>query len=296
VVPSIRRLTGVALLLGLVTAGCGGDDARSADNDGKIEVVASFYPIAAAVQQVGGAGVAVTNLTPAGSEPHDLELTSRQVDDIEDADAVFVLGRDFQPAIEDAASQRSDHTVNLLDELNTHTKDPHVWLDPILYERVVDLVERKLAAVDPSHAATYASNAERFKREIHAVDDRYVAGLAACDRRTIVTAHEAFGRLARRYELEQQGVAGVAPDQEPSGRRMAELADLVDREGVTTIFTEELVSPKVAEALAREAGGARTEVLNPLEGLTNDEVAAGYNWVTVMDSNLAKLRTALNCR
>ena len=294
--PSICRLTGAALLVGLVVAGCGVNDAESADKDRTIDVVASFFPVAEAVQEVGGAGVAVTNLTPAGSEPHDLELRSRQVDDIEDADAVFVLGHDFQPAVEDAASQRSDETVKLLDELKTDTKDPHVWLDPVLYARVVDVVERKLAAVDPNHAATYAANATRFKREIQAVDDRYVAGLAECGRRTIVTAHDAFGRLARRYGLEQEGVAGIAPDQEPSGRRMAELADLVDREGVTTIFTEELVSPKVADAVAREAGGVRTEVLNPLEGLTNDEVEAGYNWVTVMDSNLAKLRAALNCR
>jgi len=110
-----------------------------------------------------------------------------------------------------------------------------------------------------------------------------------------VTAHEAFGRLARRYGLRQQGAAGISPDAEPDAKRIAQLVDLVKRNGVTTVFTEELVSPRIAQTLAREAG-VHTETLNPLEGLTDRELRQGDDYVTVMDSNLAKLRQALGCR
>jgi zinc transport system substrate-binding protein len=294
--PRCVRTVAAALVVGFACSACRAGNGGSERRDGSYDVVAAFYPIAEAVSQVGGDRVTVHNLTPAGAEPHDLELTPDDVDAIEDARSVFVLGHGFQPALEDSAEQRNDHTVSLLDELSTETDDPHVWLDPVLYARIVDAVERELAAIDPRHAATYEQNAERYKRVIASVGARYQAGLAHCDRRTIVTAHEAFGHLARRYHLDQEGIAGVAPDQEPSAKRMAELADLVDREGVTTIFTEELVSPRVADALAREAGGVRTAVLNPLEGLRDEEVRAGDSWVSVMDSNLAKLRHALGCR
>jgi zinc transport system substrate-binding protein len=117
----------------------------------------------------------------------------------------------------------------------------------------------------------------------------------ACKRRTIVTAHEAFGHVVARYHLDQQGIAGISPDQEPSAKRLAELADLVRRTGTTAIFTEELVSPRVADALAREAGGVRTETLNPLEGLSAAEQEAGDDWASIMRDNLTKLRTALGC-
>jgi zinc transport system substrate-binding protein len=124
---------------------------------------------------------------------------------------------------------------------------------------------------------------------------RYRDGLAHCARRLIVTAHEAFGYLARRYGLRQEGVAGLSPDAEPDPERIAQLTDLARREGVTVVFTEELVSPRIADTLAREAG-VHTDVLNPLEGLTDRERRAGANYITVMDDNLRKLRTALDCK
>ena len=141
--------------------------------------------------------------------------------------------------------------------------------------------------------AKFAANAARFRTELDALDARFRTGLGDCEHDTIVTAHEAFGYLARAYGLEQEGVAGISPDAEPDARRLAELADLVEERGITTVFTEELVSPRIAQTLAREAGGVRTEVLNPLEGLTPEEIEANDTYITVMDENLAKLRAAL---
>jgi zinc transport system substrate-binding protein len=258
--------------------------------------VAAFYPVAAAAQAVGGDCVAVTNLTPAGAEPHDLELTPADVDTIEDAKVAFVMGDGFQPAVEAAADRRDGPTVELLPRLGAgSSSDPHVWLDPLLYSKLVDHVRVALRRALPKCATAMDRNAARYQQTIAAVGRDYETALDDCKRQVIVTAHEAFGHLAKRYGLEQQGIAGVAPDQEPDASRIADLADLVRREDVTTIFTEELVSPKVASALAREAGGVRTETLNPLEGLTEREQERGDDWASVMRANLTKLTRALGC-
>ncbi len=178
--------------------------------------------------------------------------------------------------------------------LRAATRDPHIWLDPVRMKSIVRRVQRALVKVDPSGRAVYARNADRFVTELDALDARYTKGLATCARKVIVTAHEAFGYLASRYGLRQEGVAGLSPDAEPDAQRLGRLADLVKRLGVTTVFTEELVSPRIADTLAREAG-VKTDTLNPLEGLTDQEISRGANYVTVMDQNLVKLRRALGC-
>jgi zinc transport system substrate-binding protein len=300
---------GLALLTGaaLVLAACGGDD-DAASADGRVDVVAAFYPLAEAVRQVGGDAVHVTDLTPAGAEPHDLELTPGQVDELEGAHLVVAMGHDFQPALEDIAGRRdADETVFVLDDLSidagdksveeggANALDPHVWLDPELMQEIVATVAGALGRIDPERAQSYAANAQQYSEELAALDQEYAQGLAHCERDEIVTAHEAFGWLAKRYGLEQHAIAGIAPDQEPSADRIAELSDLAEKDGVTTIFTETLVSPRVAETLAREAGGLKSETLNPLEGLTDDEIERGADYVSVMRDNLASLREALGC-
>jgi zinc transport system substrate-binding protein len=273
---------------------------------GPRKVVASFYPVAYAAQRVGGNRVDVTNLTPAGAEPHDLELTPDQIDKILDADVVLTMGHRFQPAVEKAAEQRDRPTVSLLDQLpigagsknveegNSQALDPHVWLDPVLMQGIVHDVQRALTKADPKGAAVYRRNAQRFTTELQALDTRYRTGLSHCARHVVVTAHEAFGYLASRYGLRQEGVAGLSPDAEPDARRIAQLTDLVRKEHVTVVFTETLVSPRIANTLAREAG-VKTEVLNPLEGLSDAQTKKGATYVTVMDENLGKLRHALAC-
>jgi zinc transport system substrate-binding protein len=279
----------------------------AAASDGKVGVAAAFYPVAFAAQQVGGKRVDVTNLTPAGAEPHDLELTSDQVDDLLDAKVAFVLGGGFQPAVEDAAARRDDGAVELLPKLvDTQGKkvaeegeeggvDPHVWLDPVLMSQLVGEVENGLAAADPKGATTYERNARALQDKLAALDARYRQRLTGCARDLLVTSHDAFGYLAMRYGLRQEGVAGLSPDDEPDAARLGELAELARDEGVTTVFTEETVSPRIARTLARDAGGLRTQVLSPLESLTKKERDAKANYFTVMDANLDKVANALGC-
>jgi zinc transport system substrate-binding protein len=299
-----RGLVSVVLAVAIGVAGCATRGGPGATR-GKLAVVAAFYPVAEAAQRVGGRRVAVQNLTPAGAEPHDLELTTKEVDSIDGARLVVVMGRDFQPAVEKAAKQRNGPTLVLLDKLirakgkkveegKAGALDPHVWLDPTLMAGIVDQVRQALVKADPAHGSELAANAGAYRAKLAQLDARYRTGLAHCARKVIVTAHEAFGYLARRYGLRQQGVAGISPDQEPDPQRLAALTDLVKRDGITVVFTEALVSPKIAQTLARESG-VKTDVLNPLEGLTPREVSAGKDYISVMDDNLGRLRRALGC-
>lgn len=268
----------IVLVLLLTAAACAGDSST----DGT-KVVASFYPLAEAARQVGGDEVAVADLTPSGTEPHDLELTPDQVADVEDASLAVVLGGGFQPAVEEVAERREGPTVVVLtgDEV-----DPHVWLDPARMKAIVEEVRDALLELDPG--GPYRVNAKAYSVELDELDAEFEAGLANCERDLLVSAHEAFGALAERYGLRQEGISGVEPDAEPDPQRLDELADLVEEEGVTTIFTEALVSPAVAETLAREVG-VETAVLDPLESIDDGD------YLSVMRSNLAVLQEALGC-
>jgi zinc transport system substrate-binding protein len=299
-------MTLAALLPAIVLTATGCGSSGTGATGGTVTVVASFYPLAEAAQRVGGSAVSVANLTPAGVEPHDLELDPNQIEAIGTADVVLYLGSGFQPAVEDAVEQAGGTAVDLLEGMpvrkgisesggNDTVTDPHVWLDPTLMSRIVDRTEAALAQSDPSHADSFASNAHAYRQELAALDEEFRTGLASCQRDLLVTSHAAFGYLAYRYGLRQEAISGLSPEAEPDPKRLAELAQLVRANGVTTIFTEELVSPAVAETLAREVGVV-TAVLNPLESLTVEEAAAGEGYASVMRHNLSLLRQALGCR
>jgi zinc transport system substrate-binding protein len=294
-------LTLLAVAAATLVAGCGGDDeAGSGEN-----VVAAFYPIAYAAERVAP-GATVENLTPPGAEPHDLELSPRDVEAVKDADVVLYLGDEFMPALEDAV-QGEDTAVDLLageqlrkgpeahghgggsESDGEHAEetglDPHVWLDPMRYAAIV----RKVAT-----AVGGSESANELVAELEKLDAELRRGLATCARREIVTSHAAFGYLADAYGLTQIPLTGVSPEAEPSAKAIQGLVEEVEEEGATTVFFETLVSPKLAETVAREAG-ADTAVLNPLEGLTEDQIDEGADYFSIMRENLAALRKALGC-
>jgi zinc transport system substrate-binding protein len=271
-------------------AGCGG----SGHDSSKEQVVAAFYPLAWAAEQVGGSAVEVENLTPPGAEPHDIELTPRDVEDVQAADLVLYLGHGFQPALEKAVENRSGPSIDLLSGQHLTsapeneeglTADPHVWLDPIRFSQMVIAVGK---ALERNEAAA------RLARRLQQLDAEYKSGLADCRRHEIVTSHAAFGYLARRYGLRQIALTGLNPEAEPTAKDLLRLIAEVKATGATTVFFEALVSPRLAQTVARESG-AMTAVLDPLEGLTKDEVAAGDDYLSVMGANLATLRRALGC-
>ncbi len=282
----IVLFSGVLVATGGLLAGC-----RSGGGSGGEQIVAAFYPLAYAAEQVAGGKVDVRNLTPAGAEPHDLELTPGDVRDVDRAKLVLYLGDGFMPGLETALKERSGPSVDLLPAARAGVGeglagDPHVWLDPVRYAAMVHAIGRVLG----DEAA-----ANSLERRLDRLDAEYRRGLGDCARRQLVTSHAAFGYLAERYRLEQVPLEGLTPEAEPSARAIARLVDLVRESGATTVFFETLVSPKLAETVAREAD-VRTAVLDPLEGLTDGEAVAGASYFTVMRANLAALQKALGCR
>ena len=274
----------VAVTTALLTSACSG---KTGD---KHAIVAAFYPLAFAAEQIGG-GTAVDNLTPPGAEPHDLELSPGDVRRVIDARLVVYLGRGFQPALERALEQRSGPSVDVLKGQRLSTDptgalDPHVWLDPVRFAVIAEAIAGALG--DPARAAP-------FVKRLKTLDAEFRRGLSQCRRSELVTTHAAFGYLAERYGLQQVPLTGLTPEVEPSAADLASLVHEVERSGATTIFTEPLVSPRLAETIAREAG-ITTATLNPIEGLTGAQSDAGDDYFSLMRANLAALRKALGCR
>ncbi len=283
VIGTLIALLVAGAVVALATSGNGGETSSSGS-----DVVAAFYPIAFAAAQIDPAAE-VENLTPPGAEPHDLEVTPQDVRDLQAADLVLLMGDGFQPQLEKAADAgASGNVVKLLDTpgLDLDPGDPHVWLDPPRFEKVVTGIGEELD--QPASAAA-------LEERLVALDDEFRRGLADCQRREIVTSHDAFGYLARDYGLEQVAITGISPEAEPTPGDLEDAADAVRDTGATTIFTETLVSPKLAETVARETG-ATTAVLNPIEGLTSAEEDRGEDYFSLMRENLAELREALGCR
>lgn len=301
------RLLATATAALLTLAGCAGGDGSGSDPD-RVDVVAAFYPLQFLAERIGGDAVTVTNLVKPGAEPHDLELHPRQVGQVADAELIVYLAG-FQPAVDEAVAQNGGDrafdvaTVQPLQDAaaadHEHDgeaghaehggKDPHVWLDPTRLATIGDRLAERLGRVAPDHAADFAARAKALHTDLAALDADYAGGLRACQRREIVTSHTAFGYLAARYQLEQVGITGLGPEGEPAPRRLAEVAKEAHEHGATTIFFETLVSPKVAETVAREVG-ATTAVLDPIEG-----PPAEGDYLSAMRTNLQTLRTALDC-
>ncbi|MBO3086858.1 metal ABC transporter substrate-binding protein [Cellulomonas dongxiuzhuiae] len=290
-----RLLAAVLALPVLVTAAC----SASPGEDGTVQALASFYPLQMVTQEVGGDRVTVSSLTPPGAEPHDVELSPAQVASVGAAQLV-VHQSGFQPAVDDAVAQASpEHVVDAAvhadlagdaEDVDDHGADPHFWLDPTRLAAVADDVATALSEIDPDGADVYRANADALTARLTALDEAYTAGLATCERRVVVTSHEAFGYLADRYDLELVGISGVDPETEPSPARLREVGDVVRDEGVTTIFFETLVSPKVAQTLAADLG-VEAAVLDPIEGLSDDT----QDYFSIAEANLEALRVALSC-
>ncbi len=297
-----------------------------------VEVAAAFYAVEYAASRIGGDQVTVTGLTKPGVEPHDVELTARKVASVALADVVVHLrgfqpavddavdhqargrvldvsgaarlvpgpehdhsGETADEHAAHAGEAADDHAGETADEHDAHADealDPHFWLDPQRYADVAEAIGSTLEKADPAHAADYRRRTAAFTAELSTLDREFAQGLKTCRNRDLVTSHTAFGYLAARYDLHQEGITGLSPEAEPSPAALARIAHFVEDEGVTTIYAETLVSPAVAETLARETGAA-VKVLDPLEGLTDE--SAGNNYFDVMRANLATLRAGQEC-
>lgn len=289
-----------ALGTALALSGCSAFDGSASSADG-VEVATAFYPLQFVTERVAGDHAQVENLTAPGGEPHDLELTVRETTEVARADLV-VYERGFQPSVDDAVDANAEGAVldaaDVVDlvpfrehGVDSDELDPHFWQDPLLLAKVGDAVADQLSAVDPDHAGDYAANAAALRADLEQVDEEYAAGLATCQRDTVVVSHDAFGYL-QRYGLHMETILGLSPDSEPTPADLARLQDLIRTDGITTVFSETLVSRAAGESLARDTGAA-SAVLDPIEGLSDQ--TAGEDYLSLMRSNLAALEEANGC-
>ncbi|MEV8065153.1 metal ABC transporter substrate-binding protein [Streptomyces sp. NPDC085995] len=302
-----------ALGLGGLTA-CSSADAAAGNTD-KYDVVASFYPMAFLAERIGGDHVHVTSLTEPGQEPHDLEISARQTGQLEDSDAVLYL-KGLQPAVDKAVDQSGPKTridAAALTTLEKHGNevgghaaahddhegeesggnDPHVWLDPVRYAQIAEGVGKAFEKGDPRHAADYRKNTAALVAQLNDLDKQFRDGLAHTKSKVFITTHAAFGYLAERYGLTEEAINGLDPESEPSIARIRDLERMAKADGVTTVFYETLVSDKTAKTVAGDAG-LRTDVLDPIEGITKKSRGADY--LAVQQANLKALRQALGAR
>jgi zinc transport system substrate-binding protein len=295
-----RVLVLVAAAVALVAlAACGEDDPSvTAAQAGDPVVVTGLWPLAELIDRVGGGRVVVVNMTPVGESPHDLALTARQRDEVQRADLAVVIGRGFQPELEDAAAGGGGEVLSLLDTLDLPDQPAggHVWLDPTLMGTIATTIGEALAALDPDAADDHRERAQELVEQLVALDARIGAGLADCERDALVTQHDAFGWFAARYGLRTFALDAAQPDDDPAPEpAMVVAVEPLVRDGsVVTLFTETLLPPSWVEVLAEERG-LETDVLNPYEGLTATESARDVDYERVQLSNLQTLREHLDC-
>ncbi|MFF7964324.1 metal ABC transporter substrate-binding protein [Streptomyces sp. NPDC007903] len=308
-----------ATALGLGTLSACSDSSAASGDTGKFDVVASFYPMAYLAERIGGDHVHVTTLTSPGQEPHDLEISPRQIGGLERSDAVLYL-KGLQPSVDEAVDQSpvktkiDAATLTTLEEHGTEVggraaehedehadhdhegengKDPHIWLDPVRYAEVAQGVGRAFEKADPDHAADYKKNTAALVKQLDELNTDFKDGLAHTRSKVFITTHAAFGYLAERYGLTEEAISGLDPESEPSGARVRDLQKLAKADGVSTVFYETLVSDKTAKTVAGDAG-LTTDVLDPIEGITKK--SRGQDYLAVQRANLKALQSALGSK
>ncbi len=300
----VLAATGTACSAGGSTQSGSAGTGSTAGGGAPRTVVTSFYPVEYLAERIGGDLVTVTTVTKPGTEPHDVELTPKDLASITDADLV-VYARGFQPALDDAVAKRQGPTTDLSPiadlppdaasagdgSAGSTGNDPHFWLDPQRYARAAAEVAAQLATIDPTHRAAYEANATTLAGELRTLDGEFTTGLRSCAAKDLVVNHAAFGYLAARYGFTQRAIV-LDPEAEPSPAKLAEVAGFVRANKVSTIYAETLVARAFADTVAR-ATGATVATLDPLEGITDTSAAQDY--LGVMRANLHTLEVGQQC-
>jgi zinc transport system substrate-binding protein len=272
----------------------------------KLQVTASFYPMYFFASQIGGDKADVMSITPAAAEPHDYEPTTQQIVKINQSNMLVLNGGIMEAwgnKIKDQLTGSNTLIVTAgeglinkdLNENGQKILDPHVYMDPILAKKQVAVIEKGFEKIDPKDALYFQANAKKLEGELDQLNAEFKQGLSNCKQKDFITSHAAFGYLAAQYGINQVSISGVSPDEEPSSQKLAEITQLVKQKDIKIIFFESLVSPKLSETIANETG-AKTMVLDPIEGITSDGVKAGHTYFTIMRDNLAALQDALQCK
>lgn len=268
-------------------------------------VSTSFYPLYYFTTQIAGDKLIINNITPPGVEPHDFEPTLQDILSIQKSRLLILNGGTLETWINDLEQELKEGTTQIIvtgeglfaDSLEDggQIPDPHIWLNPNLAKKQAERIARTLIELYPEHKAEFENRTEELAAKLTALDQKYREGLKNCQKKEIITSHIAFSYLAEEYGFKQIAIRGISPDEEPSPQELAKIAQFAKNNNIQYIFFESLVTPEFSETIAQEIG-AKTLVLNPLEGLTHEEIAQGKNYFTEMENNLTNLKIALACQ
>lgn len=296
----------------------GQNDQREKSQGGeKIQVIASFYPLYYFTQRIGGDRVDVKTIVPPGVEPHDFEISPRDAADIENSDLVVVNGAGFEPWFEKVrpdldtkkinyavlsegisllkgAGHEEEGTTEEENHAEEEAVDPHIWLSPVVAQKMVQKITKGLIKSSPENESFYKENEKKLQSDLIVLNQDFQKGLSSCKKKDFVTSHAAFAYIAKEYGLNQVSISGISPEEEPSAQKLAQVSDFVKKNNIEYIFFEKFINPRLSNTIANETG-AKTLVLDPIEGLSDDDIRAGKNYFTVMRSNLNNLRIALQC-
>ena len=299
----MKKITAVVIIVFITIAGIylsrgfiGPPEPKNRQSD-KIRVVASFYPLYFFAGQIGGDKAEVINVTPFGAEPHAYEPTSMDMAEIENS-RILIINGNFEPWIDKIKTNLAGKNIIIITAgeglFSQKIPDPHVWLSPILAKREAEIILAGFIKSDSANREYYQKNANRLLISLEDLNKKYQQGLEFCQKKNIITSHTAFYYMAEEYGLTQTAIAGLSPDSEPSPKQIAEIADFAKKNTIDYIFFERLISPKLAETIADEIG-AKTLLLDPLEGISQSEMSRGENYFTKMETNLTNLKLALQC-
>ena len=296
-------------ILFLTMTGCTSNDTNMADDNSKIQVVATFYPIYDIAKKIGGEKIKVYSLIPSGVEPHDYEPNPQDIIRLNKADIFIVIGLEFSN-IEKELMEITSTNVKVIDSIkgiplldaektsNVHKdkednnmgKDPHIWLSPKNMITVAKNIKEGLIQTEPENKKYYEQNADKVITELQMLDTDFRKMLSNCKKDIILVNHLAFAYLANEYGFRQIGIAGLSQESEPSPQQLVKLKELALKNNIKYIFYEELVEPRIAQTIAKEISG-NTLVLNPIEG--SDKLNEDY--ISLMRKNLANLKLGLEC-
>lgn len=292
----------VMVCMCIVLGGCSraGADSSGFEEKEKLSVVTTIYPMEDFVKQIGQDKVEIINLVPAGMEPHDFELSTKDMGLLETADVLVYNGSGMEHFIDKTIQTMTNESVIIVEASKDVEQiasedgktDPHTWLSIENAKVECEAICDALCKADSENETFYKDNLKAYEEKLDALYDEFKEGLKDCKKDTIVVAHEAFGYLCHEFSLNQEGIEGLMADSEPDSGRMKEIIELCKEEDIKVIFFEELVSPKVAQTIAAETG-ATTMVLNPIEGLTKEQEENNLDYIGLMKENLEALQVAL---
>lgn len=262
----------------------------------KLNVVVSFYPLYDFTKNIGGEKVNITTIIPFGVEPHDWEPTPKDVGKILSADLFIYNGAGLEPWAEKLVRDTKSKNLVVIDmykSIGAKGDDPHIWLDPILVKAQLKVIRDTLIKLDSRNKSYYEANYNSYLKKVEALDREIRDTLSRCKKKVFVTSHDAFSRFAERYGLTQVPITGINPEAEPKPKDLVEVVKIVRENKIKYIFTEPLISPKLAESLSRETG-AKILILDPIEGLSESDIKAGKDYISKMRENLKNLKLALD--